>query len=65
MYLLFIAHNVRDVTKHLLNCNEAYIDKIPEIYQLVLLELLILAPLTWIRKLKVRDTILCASMLGA
>ena len=49
VYLLFIAHNTRDVAKHLMDCDTAGLPAIPV---LVLLELIVLVPLTWIRRLK-------------
>ena len=50
VYLLFIAHNVRDVARHLLDCKT--LPAYASIVSLVLLQLIVLVPLTWIRRLK-------------
>jgi amino acid permease len=50
VYLLFIAHNVRDVARHLLDCQT--LPQSASILSLIFLQLIVLVPLTWIRRLK-------------
>ena len=61
VYLLFVAHTVRDVVRHLADCKPSYL---PELWQIVAMELVLITPLTWVRRLKhFRATNLIADVL--
>ena len=61
VYLLFVAHTVRDVVRHLADCKPSFE---PALWQIVAMELVLITPLTWVRRLKhFRATNLIADVL--